>query len=104
MDMAEHPSFSSPLIPPGEPVEGESYRADGWAYIDPPGLFSPEAWDALLGHFGEGEVVILAGTSGFMADGRPFKRGQLLVSPKGMEAVARFVAENTPPTTPGTDS
>lgn len=46
--MAEHPSFQSPFIPPGEPVPGKTYRADGWAYIDPPTRFSPEAWDGLM--------------------------------------------------------
>lgn len=84
--MAEHHSFSSPFIPPGEPIPGKTYRADGWAYIDPPGRFSPEAWENFLSLIGEGEYVVLAGSSGtHPSDGKPFVRGQLLVSPSGLE-------------------
>ena len=91
--MGEHPSFNQHILPPGEPVSGKTYRADGWAYIDPPVRFSPEIWDHFLALIGEGEFVILVGSSGnHPSDEKPFVRGQLLVSPAGManlQAAAR---------------
>jgi hypothetical protein len=89
--MGEHPSFKG--LPPGEPIMGTTYRADGWAYVDPPGRLSPKAWDQFLAIIGEGNYQILAMSSGtHPSDGLPFIRGQLLVSPAGwqnMEAARR---------------
>jgi hypothetical protein len=86
--MAEHPSFSGPLIPPGEPVRGETYRADGWAYLDPAGRFSPKMWEHLLALIGDGNYVILAESRGIHpSDGKRYARGQLLVSPAGMASL-----------------
>ena len=84
--MTEHHTFSDPLFPPGEPISGETYRADGWAYIDPPGRFSHEAWNHFLEIIGEGNFVPLAMSQGrHPSDGKQFIRGQLLVSPQGWE-------------------
>lgn len=84
--MAEHESFRSAGLPAGEPVAGKTYRADGWAYIDPPTRFSPEMWTYFLSLIGEENYVILAKSAGTSPhDGLPFVRGQLLVSPEGME-------------------
>lgn len=83
--MGEHPSFSDPFMPPGEPVPGKTYRADGWAYVDPPTKFSPDMWQLMLGIFGDGEYVVLAKTTG-----PDFVRGQLLVSPRGMENMEAY--------------
>jgi hypothetical protein len=94
--MAEHPSFQSPFLPPGEPVLGKTYRADGWAYIDPPTRFSPEAWDGLMDLIGEGNVVILAATTGTLKDGRPYVRGQLLISPDGIRNIEARRAQPEP--------
>lgn len=80
--MTEHPSFRK--LPPGEPIAGKTYRADGWAYIDPPGLLSPKRWDQLLLIIGAGQYVILTKSEGIRG-GIPFVRGQLLVSPAGIE-------------------
>ncbi|MES2753819.1 MAG: hypothetical protein V4659_04065 [Pseudomonadota bacterium] len=90
--MTEHPSFAD--LPPGEPIEGKTYRADGWAYIDPPGRFSPEAWADFLAMFGAGQAVILALSAGRTIEGAPWRRGQILISPEGMRA-AGAAAEAT---------
>lgn len=74
--MAEHPTMSQ--MPPGEPIPGKTYRADGWAYVDPPTKFSPEMWEYFLSVIGEGNYVVLAYSSG-----EDWSRGQLLVSPAG---------------------
>lgn len=91
--LGEHPTFKNAFLPEGEPVSGKTYRADGWAYVDPAGRFSPEAWDTLMNSFGWDEVVMLAGSSGIHpSDGKPFIRGQFLVSPKGIENAAKTLA------------
>jgi hypothetical protein len=94
--MAEHPSFQSPCIPPGEPVPGKTYRADGWAYTDPPSRFSPESWDGLMDLIGEGNVVVLAKTTGTLSDGGPYVRGQLLISPAGIKNIEAKRAQPEP--------
>ncbi len=85
--MAEHPSFQRPSIPPGEPVPGKTYRADGWAYVSTPGHFSPEGWDRMISDIGEGNVVVLAATTRTLPDRRPIIRGQLLISPDGIRNI-----------------
>lgn len=93
--MAEHPTFQNALLPPGEPIEGKTYRADGWAYLDPPTRFSPDMWDYFLSLIGEGEYVILARTSGtHQKDGKPYVRGQVLISPAGMENLEKISKAN----------
>jgi hypothetical protein len=43
-------------------------------------------WDHFLDLIGDGEYAILAGSAGtHPSDGKPFVRGQLLVSPAGIE-------------------
>src|SRR5690606_15421796 len=46
--MAQHHSFDGPLIPPGEPVPGKTYRADGWMMFDAPKM-TAGLWDEFLG-------------------------------------------------------
>ncbi len=73
---------------PQHPLEGE-----GWKYIDPPGKFSPEMWEQFLSQFGGAENYrMLAQSSGTGPNG-PWRRGQLLVSPAGMEAFKASVAK-----------
>lgn len=74
--MSEHPSFAS--MPDGEPINGKSYRADGWQYVDLPSRLSLEMRDYFLKILGEGEYVILVASSG-----HDWWRGQLLISPVG---------------------
>lgn len=84
--MAEHQSFSNPFLPPGEPVEGKTYRADGWAYLDVPRVV-PEGWDLMVERAGADNIVVLAMTQGSTRDGQAYVRGQVLVSPEGLEAL-----------------
>ena len=39
-------------MPPGEPMVGKTYRADGWVYREV-ARCSPESWDRILGMIGE---------------------------------------------------
>lgn len=91
----QHPTFDTPFLPPSEPVTGKTYRADGWAYFDIPGRFAPEMWEYLLSAFGENETHILTMTCGSNADG-PWVRGQILVSPQGIENSKAFRNKETP--------
>ncbi len=34
--MTVHPSFLQPGLPQVEPIDGKTYRADGWIYLDMP--------------------------------------------------------------------
>lgn len=92
--MTEHPSWSQHIVPNGEPILGKTYRADGWAYVDPPGRFSPEAWDYFLDLFGREHIVIIIETRGkHPSDGLPFARGQFLVSPEGWAKAVASLGE-----------
>lgn len=82
--MTEHPSFNDPFVPPGEPIKGKTYRADGWAYQDIPRM-SPECWARFLYRLGEGNWVVLT-----LVDYGDSKRGQLLISPQGMTNISTF--------------
>lgn len=77
-------------MPPGEPIPGETYRADGWQYIDMPARLSFGMKDKLFGIIGEGNVVTLAETIG-----PDFWRGQILVSPDGQARLLAY-AEGSP--------
>lgn len=78
-------------LPEGEFVKGGDHRARGWQYRDIPGKLSPEAWDELICAIGLGEFELLAFSSGTFKDGTPWKRGQLIISPKGFENMAAYV-------------
>ena len=84
-------------LPPGEPIEGKTYIADGWVYRDMPGRVSFEYWDKFLDLLGEGNYVIL-----IRSEGRDWKRGQFLISPDGMENLAVYSArQKASPTNDG---
>lgn len=78
-------------LPPGEPFPGETLVADGWVYRDMAVVMSPEMWNRLLSIIGDGECRILAMSEGVRADG-PWVRGQLLISPTGMENMTAYAA------------
>lgn len=69
-------------LPPGEPVSGKTYRADGWVYRE---IYWCEisTWNRILGAIGDGQYVILARTTR-----GPRTRGQLMISPTGMSNIA----------------
>jgi len=78
--MAEHPSFSQ--LPPGEPIQGQTYRADGWAYHDMPQWATLENFEKILDIIGEGNYVVMA-----MTRKDNWVRGQFLISPRGYENI-----------------
>jgi len=45
---------------------------------------------------GEGNVVVLAATTGTLRDGHPFVRGQLLISPDGIRNIEAKRAQPEP--------
>lgn len=88
--MAEHPSFSRVLVPPGEPVSGKTFRRDGWQYLDTPVMLRT-FWDELVRIIGDGEYVVLSGS----ALGYPnasYRRATMLVSPLGQRRIAAAAA------------
>ena len=72
--------------PPGEPVEGKTYRADGWVYRDLPRM-APEWFQKLIDLIGEENIVWLS-----KADYGDAKRGQMLISPAGMANISAYSA------------
>lgn len=79
--MAEHPTFKTlaPMLGiEGEPVEGKTYRADGWTlYLSP--AASDYHWQDFLATAGEGHVVELQTVEG---DGGKVAH-LVVVSPEG---------------------
>ncbi len=90
--MTEHVSFQNPTIPDGEPINGRAYRADGWQYFDPPGKYSPEAWNKMIDLLGEENVHALVMSRG-RDRGGDWIRGQLLISPTGLARVTAALAK-----------
>lgn len=78
----EHWSFSNSFLPPGEPIKGKTYRADGWAYLDIPRM-DPEIWKLFLDILSVEEYVLLAYSTGESKEHEKWIRGQILVSPVG---------------------
>lgn len=81
--------LDDPNLPGGEPIEGETFLADGWVYRDMPFRLSHEMWDVFLETLGKGNyrILIMSSTPGW-------KRGQFLISPKGMENLAAYHTAN----------
>jgi hypothetical protein len=88
--MSEHQSFA--CLPPGEPLPGKTYRADGWIYWDAPARFTPHVWATLLAKLGkpQDDYVILAQSSGTDHQGVGWIRGQLLIAPWAVENLFRM--------------
>lgn len=76
-------------MPLGEPFPGETLRADGWEYRDLPRM-TPEDFDQFVTLVGKENIRWLAMAN--YPDGT--RRGQLLVSPKGLEKVRLYSAKN----------
>lgn len=84
----------------GEPIKGKTYAADGWIYRDI-ARTTPALWDELMGILGEENVVVLVRSNGWSnSTGEEiWRRGQVLVSPKGVERATAFAASRkTAPT------
>lgn len=87
----EHWTFAYHNLPPGEPIIGKTYRADGWGYFDPGVKFEPEAWQDILNIIGEEYEILAFSTGKFPKSGKPWVRGQLLVSPKGLDNIKNYI-------------
>lgn len=74
-------------LPPGEPVKGKTYRADGWVYRDVPIRLSYKMWYRLLEILGEGNYFLLAKSESKNDD---WIRGQFLISPQGIESLIEY--------------
>lgn len=72
--------------PTSEPFPGETLLADGWEYRDLPRM-TPEYFDKLIGIIGEENIRWLT-----QADYGDTKRGQMFVSPNGLENVRKYAA------------
>jgi hypothetical protein len=83
--------FTEMFLPPGEPIKGKTYIADGWVYRGTPQML-PEFWGRLLGIIGPNNYVVLTKAE---YEGGKWKRGQLLVSPEGMGNIKN--RDNPPP-------
>lgn len=73
---------------PKHPLESE-----GWVYVSPRAKFTLELWAQYLAIYGEGEYLILCESWGTHSCGTEWRRGQLLVSPKGQSNLVRYVAQ-----------
>lgn len=71
-------------LPAGEPIEGKTYRADGWIYRDLPRM-SHEYFDKFVELVGEENIAWIT-----LADYGFTKRGQLLISPTGMANISAY--------------
>lgn len=79
--MSEHRSFTdNPFLPPGEPIVGQTYRADGWQYANLPTM-TLTMRDELLDIIGVGNYIVLIQTIKTIGAGS--WRGTILISPEG---------------------
>lgn len=83
--MAEDPSWKE--LPPGEPIPGKTYRADGWAYRDLPGWITINNWEKFTAILGAENYVVLA-----MSLKGDRVHAQLLISPEGMANARAYIA------------
>lgn len=74
-------------LPDGEPIKGGTHLADGWVYRDLPRM-APEYFDELINLIGDENIVWLS-----LANYGSSKRGQMLISPEGMERLRNRVKE-----------
>ena len=73
-----------------EPFPGETLVADGWKYKDFPPMLQ-EYWDYFLAIFGEGNYRLLTFMERtFKDDERLYVRGQMYISPTGLENVKKY--------------
>lgn len=75
------------MMPTSEPFPGETLIADGWVYMDLPRM-KQKVMDDFLELVGKGNYRFLTLASyGRVSD--PDVRGQVLISPTGIEAIRR---------------
>jgi hypothetical protein len=80
-------------LPDCEPFTGETLRADGWEYRDTPPML-PEYWKMLMNKLGEENVRRLTYVERtYKDDDRLYVRGQMFISPKGLENLKAWLVE-----------
>jgi len=82
-------------LPPGEPVLGKTFIADGWVYRDFAGKLKPEIYTAFLRLVGSSNYHTLAMSEGLDGSQVVWRRGQFLVSPEGQRRIAVFLGQKT---------
>ncbi len=82
-------------MPDTEPFIGETLRADGWVYRDTPPMLE-DFWKRLLDTMGEGNYRLMTyAERTFKGDDRLYIRGQMFVSPAGIENLKSSFSKTT---------
>lgn len=82
-------------MPDTEPFIGETLRADGWVYRDTPPMLE-EFWKRLCDVMGtENYRLMTYAERKFKGDDRLYVRGQMFVSPAGIENLKTAFAKTT---------
>lgn len=87
-------SSETEWLPPGEPVPGQTYRADGWIYRDLPNML-PDLLDQFVAIIGDENIVWLTKAERTWPDGQMTRRGQILISPQGMGCLREHAKATT---------
>lgn len=74
-----------------EPFTGETYLQDGWVYRDPRKM-KTALWERFLNIIGVGNYRLMSLANYSYPDGN-YKRGQLLISPTGMENLREWTKQ-----------
>ena len=75
-----------------EEAMNEAFKTTGWFYRDINWMTLPY-FDQMLEIIGEDNYKIITGTVRSDWEGGPFRRGQVLISPQGMENVKEWSAK-----------
>ena len=89
--MSELSEASFKWMPPGEPIMGKTYRADGYTYKDLPRV-SIEIFQEFVELVGGENLVWLSYAKYIQGDAQKV-RGQVLVSPEGMKKILKRHSE-----------
>lgn len=72
------------------PLDPDAMIAQGWVYRDIPTWFSTQMWEQFRTVMGDENHRIMAFTKATDTDGSDLWRGQFLISPAGMLALASW--------------
>jgi hypothetical protein len=75
-------------LPPGEPIKGKTYMADGWTYGDLPRM-APAFFDQFVEIVGAENLRWLT-LANYGGPNGPSKRGQYLMSPEGQDRLREY--------------
>lgn len=90
--MPEHSSWNNPYLPPGEPVEGQTYRADGWAYQHMMLYWiGQHDWDLMEAVAGADQIHVLNKLDDTHPDfGTHMTKVEYLISPLGLLCIREY--------------